>query len=386
MSKAALILYLSHLLMLMPGAQTHTIARDDHTGSWNPKFNHTPTPLNATKQGITIPHSLPAAHRLDVDLTQRFDTQDPQAFLDDSQVVSRQEASPTRIQTGHGGVVGATLSNTGKLDAPDSEEAKNFPDSKRSPDAASLITFKTGYDSQAKKVNPTPGNSGALSWVIKKVSKWKISIQKVLAAIFFNKFSSHTSASEQDGDIVQFGRKGEDQQKLNIQPSTFTSVDRGDSTIVHNRKNANISRTTSKARRKRAAHSTSKFTGLVVGATENKKLRSSVAKFLRDLEKAIWKQQSAVTREYSKDKPASILGAFSSNVITNFRGIMEESKLRHDAQYKLPDVNALTQLLVLNSLTEAGIYGSAQNPDVGEVLDMLTSLDAFHLQGRNGGR
>ena len=255
------------------------------------------------------------------------------------------------------------------------------PDSESDLHADSLY-FRKGNSAGLDSGNKHIGNLLRLNTVEKIFSDVKYYIQEV-----FNTVSSKLLSLRAEESKSGFERNSSHNYRYPVKQNEKSSprnINRDSHGAPEKRRGPKVS--TRKSRRRRSAPTTSKFTGLVVGATENKNLQSSVARFLQDVEKSIWQQQSNVTRAFSVNHPASILGSFSSTVLTNFRGKPQEAELRHDPQYELPDVNALTQLLVLNCLTEAGIYGSAQNPDVSEVLDMLSSLDAFHIQGRMGGR
>ncbi|XP_055864812.1 uncharacterized protein LOC106057439 isoform X1 [Biomphalaria glabrata] len=124
---------------------------------------------------------------------------------------------------------------------------------------------------------------------------------------------------------------------------------------------------------------TSKFRGLVVGASVNSMLKETVKKKIKEIEASLWRLQSQKTTTFQdKDQtPASILGAFPSEVKTNFHGTDEQSKLRHAPEDSLPDVNSLSNLFILMCLVESQIFGGSQISSTSNLALTVQSLEQF---------
>ncbi|BFZ23550.1 hypothetical protein BsWGS_26589 [Bradybaena similaris] len=130
---------------------------------------------------------------------------------------------------------------------------------------------------------------------------------------------------------------------------------------------------------KRVRRATSKFTGLVVGASRDNKLLQTVTQTLSAVEAFIWSLQSQFSKPFSaaKHEPAVILGTFSSDFRTNFHGGKSEASLRRGSN-SLQDVNSLTTLYVLQCLVEASLYGSGTTPAAANVSIAVESLKNFY--------
>ncbi|KAK0056328.1 serine/threonine-protein kinase roco8 [Biomphalaria pfeifferi] len=124
---------------------------------------------------------------------------------------------------------------------------------------------------------------------------------------------------------------------------------------------------------------TSKFRGLVVGASVNSKLKETVKKKIKEIEASLWRLQSQKTTTFQdKDQtPMSILGAFPSEVKTNFHGTDEQSKLRHAPEDSLPDVNSLSNLFILMCLVESQLFGGSQISSTSNLALTVQSLEQF---------
>uniref|UniRef100_A0A0B6ZJ42 Uncharacterized protein n=1 Tax=Arion vulgaris TaxID=1028688 RepID=A0A0B6ZJ42_9EUPU len=151
-----------------------------------------------------------------------------------------------------------------------------------------------------------------------------------------------------------------------------------------NRKHHHIRRT---IRSKRIKRATSKFTGLVVGATKDNTLKQSVMKTLNSIETVIWSLQSQFSKPFiAKSLGSSVLlGTFNSDFKTNFHGYNIESNLRLSKEYSLIDMNSLTTLLILQCLSEASLYGIAAAPAVSNMSTAVESLNAFYTHTYNRG-
>ncbi|KAH9510245.1 hypothetical protein Btru_042546 [Bulinus truncatus] len=128
---------------------------------------------------------------------------------------------------------------------------------------------------------------------------------------------------------------------------------------------------------RRVKRVTNKFTGLVVGASGDVKLKESVMAKLKDIESSIWGMQSQKTTTFQDQNPATILGSFLSHVRTNFRGAEPLVKARHDAKRSLPDVNSYATLLVLTLVTESQLYGGMQIASASKFNLAVQALEQF---------
>lgn len=139
---------------------------------------------------------------------------------------------------------------------------------------------------------------------------------------------------------------------------------------------------------RRVRRATSKFTGLVVGASRDNKLLQSVTQTLSAVEAFIWSLQSQFSKPFSasKHEPAVILGTFSSDFRTNFHGGKSEASLRRGSEYVAQDVNSLTTLYVLQCLVEASLYGSGTTPAPANVSIAVESLKNFYTNTYSTGR
>lgn len=131
---------------------------------------------------------------------------------------------------------------------------------------------------------------------------------------------------------------------------------------------------------------TSKFTGLVVGASASLRLQQSVKVKLQALEATIWQLQSQVTRAFTALAPGSVLGTFPSSVRTNFHGEPELRTARLSPAYTLPDFDSLSLLLVLQCLAESVIFGGWRVVAPGNLSLALDSLKEFHSRAHTRGR
>ncbi|CAL1531178.1 unnamed protein product [Lymnaea stagnalis] len=128
----------------------------------------------------------------------------------------------------------------------------------------------------------------------------------------------------------------------------------------------------------RSRRSTSKVTGLVVGACADAVLKAKVKDKLNDIEASLWNLQSQITKPFGGQDPlpGTVLGTFPSNVRTNFHGSPAASSLRQSQI--VTDTNSLSTLLVLHCLTETGVYGVSKVNSASNMSIAVQALESYH--------